>query len=325
MADVMRVQVGGSCKGALPVFSTIQAAVNAVPDDGTVFVCPGTYPEQLVISRRLTLQGVNTATGNNPTITVPVGGLTQLNPYIYLMPFITVNYAEKVTIKDLGIQGPGPGGPTAGIYLEGADATISGMLFWNLGSAALLYNDTSTPRSILFQNNEVHDAGSGVVSSGAGMEVLTLDVKNNWLDVTGYGVSYYGVTGSITNNTIFSQQYGITIDSPKTTVSSNAVRAGIVGVYIGGYIERLASDTLLSSNQISGGSAGVINFDRTATIQGNMILDSPTAIDLECTSSPTLKGNSIHDATYGIDGVPAGMPVGANTFFNVTTMQHGCR
>jgi pectin methylesterase-like acyl-CoA thioesterase len=44
-----------SCRSA--AFKTIHSAVNAAPAGGTVVVCPGTYHEQVVISKPLTLTG----------------------------------------------------------------------------------------------------------------------------------------------------------------------------------------------------------------------------------------------------------------------------
>ena len=48
-----------SCRSA--AFKTIQSAVNAAPAGGTVVVCPGTYYEQVVISKPLTLTGKQAA------------------------------------------------------------------------------------------------------------------------------------------------------------------------------------------------------------------------------------------------------------------------
>src|SRR5713226_8398350 len=70
------VAVGPStCQPGLVHFPTIQTAVNTVPFGTTVFVCPGTYPEQVAITQPLTLKGVTDGTGNAAVITVPGGGL----------------------------------------------------------------------------------------------------------------------------------------------------------------------------------------------------------------------------------------------------------
>src|SRR5579863_3214267 len=49
----------GTCKPSLASYSTISAALAAVPAGATVLVCPGTYAEQVVITQAVTLQGVS--------------------------------------------------------------------------------------------------------------------------------------------------------------------------------------------------------------------------------------------------------------------------
>jgi len=56
---------GTSC--AKPGYNSIQAAVTAAPSGATVEVCAGTYPEQVVITKSLTLNG----TGGTATVTLP--------------------------------------------------------------------------------------------------------------------------------------------------------------------------------------------------------------------------------------------------------------
>ncbi len=71
------VQVGG-CKGKTEVnYPTIQAAVTAVGVGGTVNVCPGTYPEQVVINKSLTLLGNSNGNADNAIIVPPSGGMIQ--------------------------------------------------------------------------------------------------------------------------------------------------------------------------------------------------------------------------------------------------------
>ena len=47
----------GTCKAG--AFGSINAAIAAVPSGSTINVCPGTYAEQVVISKALTLQGID--------------------------------------------------------------------------------------------------------------------------------------------------------------------------------------------------------------------------------------------------------------------------
>src|ERR1051326_5564718 len=48
----------GTCLPGLVQFTTIQAAVNQSPDNTTIDVCPGLYPEQVSITHPVTLKGV---------------------------------------------------------------------------------------------------------------------------------------------------------------------------------------------------------------------------------------------------------------------------
>ena len=50
-----RRQTGTSCDSA--TFSSINAAVTAAPTGGTVIVCPGTYMEDVLVNKALTLKG----------------------------------------------------------------------------------------------------------------------------------------------------------------------------------------------------------------------------------------------------------------------------
>ena len=48
----------GTCMSGATVFTTIQEAVNAAAPGSTVTICPGNYPEQVTITKALTLTGV---------------------------------------------------------------------------------------------------------------------------------------------------------------------------------------------------------------------------------------------------------------------------
>jgi nitrous oxidase accessory protein NosD len=63
----------GTCVS--PSFATIQAGVNAASAGSTVNVCPGTYPEQVTIDKRLTLQGITVGTANQAVVASPAGGV----------------------------------------------------------------------------------------------------------------------------------------------------------------------------------------------------------------------------------------------------------
>src|SRR4029453_501942 len=67
--------VVGSCGTAKVKYPTIQAAINAAQSGDTITICPGTYPEQIVLRIPLTIKGIANGTSNAAVITVPPGGL----------------------------------------------------------------------------------------------------------------------------------------------------------------------------------------------------------------------------------------------------------
>ena len=67
----------GSCKPSLPSYPDIQQAVNSVPAGSTIQVCPGSYPQQVVINKDLIIKGIASGNQGAAIITVPAGGLVQ--------------------------------------------------------------------------------------------------------------------------------------------------------------------------------------------------------------------------------------------------------
>ena len=65
----------GTCPQSLITFTTIQAAINAVPAGSVIKVCPGSYPEQLLIAKKLTIEGIASSGQDAAVITPPAGGV----------------------------------------------------------------------------------------------------------------------------------------------------------------------------------------------------------------------------------------------------------
>jgi hypothetical protein len=134
-----------NCKSGI-VYSTIQKAVNAATTPGQlIYVCPGTYAEQVTITTSLTLEGVSSSGSNGasargsdgPTITPPSGGLVTNGSDIFgnsvAAQIFVASTNGSVTIKYLTVDGTGnnvagcslgPGALT-GIYYQNTAGTIS--------------------------------------------------------------------------------------------------------------------------------------------------------------------------------------------------------
>ena len=67
------VQVG-NCKSGFVNFTTINAAITASPNGTIILVCPGTYPEQVMINKPITIKGVSNGSADAAIIVPPSGG-----------------------------------------------------------------------------------------------------------------------------------------------------------------------------------------------------------------------------------------------------------
>jgi hypothetical protein len=128
MATAANVRVG-SCPGA--TFAKIQAAVNASAVGDTVQVCPGTYPEQVTISKNLTLVGIESGNVGAAVITSPGGGMVQNVTGVGgpAAAGIAVKSATAVNIVNVTVDGSnngltGCGLDLVGIFFQNASGSI---------------------------------------------------------------------------------------------------------------------------------------------------------------------------------------------------------
>jgi pectin methylesterase-like acyl-CoA thioesterase len=94
----------GTCK--IGAFGSISAAVAGVPAGSTIDVCPGTYAEQVVISKALTLQGIFSNNSSQAVIAVPSGGLATTSSLVLGTAAAQVEVtAGRVTITNITVDG----------------------------------------------------------------------------------------------------------------------------------------------------------------------------------------------------------------------------
>ena len=98
----------GTCKPSLHSFSTISAAVAAVPAGSAVLICPGVYPEQVLIAQPLTLEGTTSGKLNQVIIGIPPGG-PELSSSEFASPMVAqvVVGAGPVNLTNVTVDGTG--------------------------------------------------------------------------------------------------------------------------------------------------------------------------------------------------------------------------
>jgi hypothetical protein len=299
----------GTCT-TLPFYSSIQLAVNSVPSGSTIKICPGTYAEQVLITKSLTLIGVgaNGLSGGgamgqyNPVITSPAGGVTANvsdlaggDPIFYQIAVVNPAPAStvKVNISDIAIDGSnnqisGCGMNLTGIYYQNANGTINEVVARNQELPSGL-GGCQDGDGILIESGY----GSG------GTAVVTIQNSSvHGYDKNGITVDGSGTSATLIGNYVIGQgatpvtaQNGIQIsDGANGLVKNNTITDDL-------YIN--PSDCSTTTPQSCYGSSGILVFDSGATaghaltISGNTISNTQLPIIAFGDSNGTADYNSV--------------------------------
>jgi nitrous oxidase accessory protein len=317
----------GTCKPSLTSYATISAAVGAVPAGSTVEVCPGTYPEQVTIAQPLTLKGISVGNAGQAIVAVPSSGLTVVTTGegLNVAPLVHVT-AGPVNISDITVDGTGNNITTfppwlAGIlYDTGSSGTVNEITARNLtgngaGVGVWAENASGTSESVTIENSSFHDIDdSSVITIGSN---LLATAKGNTMQAARFQVQWLS-SGSLTGNVINGGFEGVSAQTP-VTVSGNTLANQSRGILAAG-------GATVTSNKISNASvAGIYDAGGGNTYKLNTITKTSVGIEFNCQPAiPTATGNTINDATTGLDSVPSSFS-GTNNFDNVGTLRtDGC-
>src|SRR5579885_2470892 len=184
MADDGHGYAVGSCKPRFTSFPTISAAVSSVPAGSTILVCPGTYPEQVMISQPVTLIGIASAGQDEAAIVVPGGGLSQNVTSIFgegVAAQVLVQTPGPVNLINLSVDGTGSDAGCAGgtwvagiFYAPGSSGTVSrarasGQMNSGCGAGIWAENDGVSNQSVDVGESSVHDVSNvGVFMAESG-------------------------------------------------------------------------------------------------------------------------------------------------------------
>jgi hypothetical protein len=295
----------GTCT-ALPFYSSIQTAVNSVPANSTIKICPGNYAEQVLITKNLTLTGVsaNGLTGasavgqNNPVITSPTNGVV-LNlsdpaggdPIYYQLAVVSpVPTAPiKVNISNIAVDGSnnqisGCGMDLVGINYQNANGIINHVVTRNQelspdlfgcqdGLAILVESGYGSGGSaaVTIENSSVHDYDKNGI---------TVDGSGTIATITGNYVVGIGATPLIAQN-------GIQVSGGANgSVKSNTVTDDV-------YINPSDCSSCVGSSGILIYDSGANSISNSLTISGNIISNTQLAIVAFGDSAGTADYNTV--------------------------------
>ncbi|WFN34534.1 right-handed parallel beta-helix repeat-containing protein [Methanogenium sp. S4BF] len=251
-AEPMTIIVDASGAGD---FTTIQAAIDAALDGDTIVVRDGSYTENLVIGKVVSLQSENGPEHAGVIAADPTAAVIQVS-------------AGNVTISGFSISGTPDGSEnlgTSGVYLVNADdCTIQENIITRNSNGIYVYrgNRNTIDRNTLAGNDQglyingyggstsqPHVANYNAVTQNLFTENVASNVANN-----GAVKIYYADNTVFTNNTISSNtNYGLILNHPdQTTVAHNVIMSnGGAGVYL-----LYSYDNTIYQNTIAENGAG---------------------------------------------------------------------
>jgi len=325
----------GTCASGTQ-YATIQAAVDAASSGSTVKVCPGVYPEQVVITKPLTLKGVANGTLNAAAIVPPGAGISQNTSRLNVYSFwpvgaqVLVQGTSGVTISNLIIDGNNNGVPAnygvdpdcgplvTGIYYQNASGTIDQVVTRNQkvdpncynGFGILVETDSGTS-TVTISNSSVRAYGLiGIVADFPGTNAT---IKGN--SVAGLGLANIhfenginmaaGATGKISSNSVVDninptlESSGIIVNGSGVTVTGNAVSNNDNGIATAEFSS--ADKNSVTQNIVFRSTWGIDACANKSTVQNNVITSSDVAavwLDGTCTSpSPSGNNNTVRSNT----------------------------
>jgi len=316
----------GTCQPHLTSYSTISMAVSSVPPGSTIEVCPGNYPEQVLITQPLTLEGVSSAGSAAATVAVPSGGLTQSVDSPSCIPFGELNYqilvrsTGPVDIHNLVVDGTGGGGAicVAAIYYQDSSGTVSDVSARNqssgIGMGILAETIASAAQAVTVENSVVRGFGYRGINANSTGGPLTANIKANTIETVGdetSGIYVSGVAaGTIQSNVISTTANnggnvaGFFLYYATVEVTANTVIAGPSNENNDYAFLVEGGSVRITRNWIDAGGQIGLDLQNTATnsvVEQNTIVNSGTAISgCAVTLGYTVKGNTIVDAAVGV-------------------------
>lgn len=286
-----------ACKN-LVTFFTIQAAINASPANTIIDICPGNYPEQLAISKSLTLTGVANGTADAAVIVAPSGGLV-VNAYDFLdgsFPIeaqIWVSNASPVNINNLVVDGSGNG-------VTGCSPDVVGILY---------QNSQGTLNHVTTRNQFIGPEGGSLSGCQSGEGIFAETNSGDWtLTVENSSVHDFqknGITGNGTGTTLNATTNYIVGQGPTNGAAENGIQIafGATGTVTGNYV----TDNVWAPDvfgDTSDAAAGILLYDTSGSptvknnIVGNTQFGIAVATDTGLAGATTISGNKVFGTRF---------------------------
>jgi hypothetical protein len=270
----------GTCLPGKVSFDSISDAVQGVPTGSTILVCPGTYAEQIVIQKSVTLKGQTSGNTAYPVVVPPAGGLLMNATGLFVFSFfdgtpiaaqVVITGGVQVTIQDMAFD-------ATGYNLPACNALVVG----------ILAQDSSLELDRVAVKNQIETGPPPCAASGSGAGVL---VQNDSVNPT---------TAKVTGSTFINASQAFESDGSAnaTTLTSNSFTGNPASNY--NAISILSGNGTVKNNTITdynwppaGTNSGIAAFGvfmecvTTGTVQGNTISSTQVGVYIQDPGCPT--------------------------------------
>jgi uncharacterized delta-60 repeat protein len=319
----------------IDAFATIQNGVNFVATGGTVYVDAGTYSENVVVNKSISILGpnasINPNTGTRVAEAVVQPGLSSS----YDTSSVITVEADNVTIAGLTVVGTiasPTGGQSAGFTLTSGTVTyaatgISNAVNTNDQSTVVNVSGVTVQNNILsgftqtgvyFDTNSAGDVPSA--NNSISYNAISNVPNNGQGGYVGEGVIIYDdFYANINGNVITGVRTGIqtgnnwqSVGSFAPSISNNSVSASVKGIYFNLQYDN-ATPFTVSGNTITQSDPSVspaynvglliqsIQGSVSATVSGNNVSGFLYGVEFAGnTATVTLEGGTLSDNTYGV-------------------------
>jgi nitrous oxidase accessory protein NosD len=329
-------------------FSTIQAAVNAASPGTIIRICAGTYPEQVRITKPISLHGENGVVIQPNNVTANATGTASGQA---IAAIILVQDVTGVDIRDVVVDGTNSGimecaPDLIGVLYQNASGEVRRVAVRNVklsvtlngcqsGSAILVQSGGGGTSVVDIEDSSIHDyQKNGITANEVGSQVR---IEGNV--VTGVGATTgaaqngiqigFGAEGSITRNSVanhiwspcvslqsceFTADDILVFQSDNVVVGQNVVGVSQTGIAISADHARVWENHVFDSLVFDG--VELMGNDNIA--KDNWITHSDRAGVFIQGNSNDVKKNWINEAAFGVLKAAGsiGNTITNNDFFN---------
>lgn len=334
-------------------FTSIQAAVLAASSGDRINVCPGTYHEQVKVTKRLTIQGIAVA-NQNLAVIMPTGTLVNSSSLTSAAPIaavVLVDGTEKVTLNNLTVDGSanglsGCGVDLVGIYYRNSSGDIDNVAVRNIklspadfgcqrGLGIFVQSGNGKRSRVDISGSSVHDyQKNGITANEVGTEV---NISGN--AVTGVGPTpqiaqngiqlAFGAKGTVEGNSVINHVYSLCTSAANcgatssnilifnangVKVTRNNLGNSQVNVYYQGNRGEVSGNTIFQSPIFDG--IDLIGNQNGA--EGNSIFNSDEAGVFVMGDRNEVTDNTINEAAFGVlkDASSTNTSISGNHYYN---------